>query len=90
MNLLQGDHTTSLDEWWRLAAAIYGLHDTGIPPTIRTRGFACDSYNFRMIDVLGVDTSAEWYICGEDAAMISEYPITKREQSFTRSSVGDS
>ena len=59
MNLLQGDHTANLIPKGQTAAAVFESHDSGIPCTTLTKGRACDSWSFRIIDVFGVNASAE-------------------------------
>ena len=59
MNLLHGDHTTAPIEKGNFVAAIFESHDSDIPRTILAKGWECDSYSFRTIEVLGVNTNAE-------------------------------
>ena len=59
MNSLHGDHTADLIVEVHVAAAAFGSHETGAPCTTLVKGWACDSYSFRTIDFLGVNTSAE-------------------------------
>ena len=71
-------------------ATVCASHEIGAPCTTLVKVLACDPYSSHTVEFFGVNASAEWYICGEDALMISKYLVTKGKQSFARSSVGDS
>jgi len=89
MDLLHGDHAAASTLLGNRAAAVLGSHEVGSPCTILVKGWACDSYNPRTSDFRGDSGRAEWKICGEDVLMTSKNPVTKREQSLTRSRVCD-
>ena len=59
MNLLHGDHATLSTTEGCVVATVLAFHDIGPPPTILTKGWACDSYSFRTIEFFGATTSAE-------------------------------
>ena len=60
MNPLQDDQTATPTGNGHGIVAILESHDIGAPCMILTRGFACDSYSARTIDVFGEKASAEW------------------------------
>ena len=59
MKLLHGDHTTGPILKGNDVAAMSGSHVIGTPHTTRVKGWAYDSYSFRIVDVFGDSTSAE-------------------------------
>ena len=60
MNLLHGDHAAAPIPKGDVVAVVFESQDSGTPHMILAKGWECDSYSFRTIDVFGANTSAEW------------------------------
>ena len=59
MVLLHGDHAVARIRSGDFKVAMLGSHEVGSPYTILDKGWACDLYNFWMIDVWGDSGRAE-------------------------------